>query len=238
MKFLVQVTEDNDLPEYELGQSFVLEKTEKKADFFFRDQQLFYRHGNDEISFDFVKYLDHWNKTKPAKQKDNLGRALGLKKGEALLDFCCGTGKDSSLFIYWGLDVISFERHPIVYLLLVDALRRLKAHERYGILAQNFTLLFGNASDLLENYESKTIYYDPMFGKAKKKNKAKARKEMEFFKSVVGADEDALEVIGDLTQKGYRIILKRPDDSFDLALPKGVSLHKWSGKTTEFWRIN
>lgn len=244
MNFLVQVNDDSNLPKFFENLPIKLSKTSEKSNFSFRDDKLSYvfeseneRKDSFKIDFDFHHYFSYWQKVRPSKLKDNLGKCLGLKKGETLYDLSCGTGKDSSLFLYWDFLVIAYERNPVIYLLLADALRRLSQNSQFKRFAEKIDLRFGDSMNSLAEMRGKTVYFDPMFGATKKKNKAKARKEMEFFRSYVGPDEDALDHIQKLLENKNTIVLKRPDDSFDLGLDSNTTILKWKGKTTEFWRL-
>ena len=101
MNFLVQVNDDSNLPEFFENLPIKLSKTSEKTNFSYGDNKLSYRYENDNegqepliINFDFHQYFSHWHKVRPSKLKDNLGKCLGLKKGETLYDLSCGTGKD------------------------------------------------------------------------------------------------------------------------------------------------
>lgn len=238
MNLFVYTAEGDSLPNYNLPPSLGLKKADKPMGFVYENEVLSYVFNdasNEEqsISFNFEQYFNHWYKSKPIKSKDLLGKALGLKKGEGLIDLTCGTGKDSSLFLYWGLRVRAYERNPIIFLLLKDALLRLSSHQRYTQFLDSFELIFGEGARELKS--GSVFYYDPMYGKAKTKNKAKGRKEMEFFKSIIGNDEDCDQTIKLIVSSGNRLILKRPDKSIELA---GMKPQIWSGKTVEFWRFN
>lgn len=244
MNFLVQVNEDCNLPRFFEDLPIKLSKTTEKTNFSFSDNKLSYAFQSDnggkdllKIDFDFHQYFSHWHKVRPSKLKDNLGKCLGLKKGETLYDLSCGTGKDSSLFLYWEFKVVAYERNPVIYLLLSDALRRLVENPQFNKYADRIILNFGDSKEFLTEMRGKTVFFDPMFGALKKKNKAKARKEMEFFRSFVGPDEDALDQIHNLLENKSTVVLKRPDDSFDLGLTNKTVVLKWKGKTTEFWRL-
>lgn len=153
-----------------------------------------------------------------------LARALGLLKKPApkkIIDASCGTGKDALQVWQWGHEVLAFERNPIVYVLLWDALRR---HP-----LPKFELRFGDVAS--EKFTSdEHLMFDPMFTQTDKK-KSLPRKEMQLFKNIVGNDLDQEEVIKKLLLSGAgRIVIKRPVRLNANPSPN----HSFTGKTTRF----
>lgn len=191
--------------------------------------------GNQQrpLFFDFLAYQKYWQQVRPVKSKDPLGRALGIQQDQTVMDLSCGTGKDSSLFLYWGLRVKAIERHPLVYLLLKDALRMALADpkwkEQFG---GSFELYFGEATDFIGEKAS-AFYFDPMFGE-EKKSSAKSRKEMEFFKQYVGGDLDAWNVVQKILTTNKRLILKRP---LHEKIPVAQNCLVWKGKSIKYLRF-
>lgn len=136
-----------------------------------------------------------------------------------MIDASCGSGKDAIQVWRWGFEVVAFERHPIVYALLWDALRR---HP-----LPKFTLHFGSAGEHKFN-SSDHIMYDPMFLETTKK-KSLSRKEIALFKTIVGSDQDQLEVLDKLLHSGAsRVVIKRPLKLVSEPKPN----HSFAGKTT------
>ena len=180
---------------------------------------------------DFVQYLQQWKRQQLGLKKELLSRSLGIK-GEVSLrvgDFTCGSGKDASMLMFWKQKVLAFERNPQVFLLLKDALERLKNDENFSSYASFLKLHFGNG--IHQKQEIDVAYYDPMFFSPHAKQKAKGRKEMEVFKKLVGDDRDDRENLETLRSFYKRIVVKRGD--------KHPSLHEdinqcWKGKTVRY----
>lgn len=175
------------------------------------------------VSFDLGKTLASLRPSPGGISKDPLARALGLikKTCSRVIDASCGTGKDSLQVWQTGIPVLAFERHPLVYALLWDALRR---HP-----LPNFELRFGDAS--LEKFlPGDAIMFDPMFEQVEKK-KSLARKEMQLFKNFVGLDHDQEEAFRRLIQSGAgRVVVKRPLRIKSEVIPN----HSFEGKTIRF----
>ncbi|MBH48101.1 MAG: hypothetical protein CME71_08015 [Halobacteriovorax sp.] len=152
-----------------------------------------------------------------------LARALGLIKAKpsSVIDASCGSCKDALQVWSWGQKVQAYERNPMVYLLLWDAIRR---HEIPGL-----ELHFGSATNLIAQNDQ-VIMYDPMFAHTDKK-KSLARKEMQMFKDLVGPDTDQAQTLEALLSSGAsRVVIKRPSKLKPLPKPN----HSFEGKTIRF----
>ncbi len=155
------------------------------------------------VHFDFAKTLSGLRPAPGGIVNDPLARALGLvkKKYSRVVDASCGSGKDALQVWSYGVTVLAYERHPLVYMLLWDALRR---HP-----LPNFELRFGDAA-AAKLRSTDVIMFDPMFEQAEKK-KTLARKEMQLFKTLVGGDEDQDAVLKCLLASGAgQVVIKRP----------------------------
>lgn len=183
------------------------------------------------MSFDFEEIYSYHQRQKYAISKEPLAKALGIK-GEikpVIWDTTCGTGKDSLLINYFGGVLTSFERHPAIYLLLADALRR------YPL---NFKLVFADASQLYKeilpiDLRPDVIYYDPMFpDKIGSKKSALPRKEMRIFKDLVGEDLDGQQFLEwALRTAKSRVVVKRALSAPPLKDPPTAS---YTGKSTRY----
>ncbi len=176
------------------------------------------------MSFDFEELMTYHQRQKYAFTKEPLYRALGLK-GELkreVWDVTCGTGKDSILIKHFGAKLTSFERHPLIFLLLQDALRRFPL---------DFELKFKEARFHLEELSApEVIYFDPMY--PSKKKSALPRKEMLIFKEIVGEDLDAREFLDWATTKALdRVVVKRPLEAPPLKEKPAAS---YTGKSTRY----
>jgi len=139
-------------------------------------------HG--DLFFDFKEQIDYHRKKNYSLSKEPLAKALGLtvKRDRIVWDVTCGTAKDALLIYSFGAKVVAFERHPIIYFLLLDA------KERFPV---NIQFIYGDSSqiNLTQLSRPDTIYYDPMY--PEKKKSALPRKEMQIFKEIVGPDTDS-----------------------------------------------
>lgn len=140
----------------------------------------------------------------------------GLEEPALVYDATAGMGRDSMLLSSRGADVVMFERHPVIYLLLLDACMRARA-----VLPSVPALFFGEADVLMtaehtELSRPQVIYYDPMFPHRRKT--ALVKKDMQLFQQTVGQDEDTLhkaESLFALCTK--RLVIKRPQNEPPLA---------------------
>ena len=184
-----------------------------------RDGILHYREGKDCYSFDLVKCF-HSHVTSSLR-KDPLAKALNLKRGENIVDASCGTGKDGTLLLKLGARVEAFERHPMIFSLLKDALERAKM-SRYAVAFERLTLIFGEATSGGEK-----CYFDPMYEMPRGRL---PRKQMQFFRRLVGGDRDQGEVLERLVASFKRVVLKRPLKAPRLGLPR----HSIFGKMVRY----
>lgn len=153
--------------------------------------------GLNDIFFSWEDKLHHW--TRDRSISAHLMKALGCKKGDKVIDATAGFGFDTSYLLHHGLEVVAFERTPILYTLLRGSLL---LYEK----ALPLTLNFGAASDHVWDCP---VYFDPMYDAGDKRSAA-SKKEMSFLHELVGADEDAEEQARLLRQKTKRLVIKRP----------------------------
>ena len=155
-----------------------------------------------------------------------LFRALNLKLGERLLDLSAGGGIDSFIIANFGFEVLMIERHWVIYLLLKDALRRLRTLNRFKDLQLN--LAFGEAVNYLDK-SYPVVYFDLMFPKQNKS--ALNRQKMRFLGDLVGSDSDADQVARLALQKTHRLVIKRPRSVTPLLLDPALT---YTGKSHRF----
>jgi 16S rRNA (guanine1516-N2)-methyltransferase len=195
---------------------------------FFDDDKLQFQSSDSGImSFSFEELLTYHQKSQYSFSKEPLFKSLGIKgqnEQKVIWDLTCGTGKDALLIYHFRKEIICFERHPVVYLMLKDALRR------FPIEMQ---LHFGDARQayLKESSKPDVIFFDPMYPEKKKKS-ALPRKEMVIFKDIVGDDEDALDVFHwAMTKARERVVVKRPLEAVAL---KENPTASYKGKSTRY----
>ncbi len=154
---------------------------------------------------------------------EDVARALGVpeRRGLRVVDATAGWGRDSAVLAALGCEVTMIERHPVVGLLLADALVRAAASERGEVreIAHRLRLLRGDARALLAAWSGappEAILLDPMFPERAKS--AAVRKEMRFFHDMVGDDADAPALLeAALALALHRVVVKRPRKAPPLA---------------------
>lgn len=172
--------------------------------------------GHLEIDFFSKKMryrMQHMNKA-----QEPLLRALGWKSTEPkrVLDMTAGLGRDACLLFFAGFNVTMFERHPILQILLQNALNELPSED----FSQSFELAKEDSIDFLkrivEDSSKKNIadaiYMDPMYPERKKS--ALVKKELRIIRNLVGADMDSEELLSLAISSGIpRVVVKRPKGS-------------------------
>lgn len=161
------------------------------------------------LSIDFDHdHLNYQRKNLRGKNEP-LFRALGGQKGlRKVHDLSVGTGIDFILALQLGFQVSGNERSSLIYFLLHQALQ--KSQLSY---LKDVSLVHEDARQILLNKKYPTdlevFYFDPMY--PHKKGSALPRKEMQIFRSLVGTDDDAEEVLAlALESEVPRVVLKRP----------------------------
>ncbi len=152
---------------------------------------------------------------RPLARKDALARATGWKAGyrPLVIDLTTGLGRDSWALASGGCEVTAVERHPVVWLLLTDALDRAAADPALAAIAARIHAVFGDvlgdSSPALASDEATVWYLDPMFPERKKS--ALVKKPMRIFHQLVGEDPDAASLFAwARRQAGGRWVVKRP----------------------------
>lgn len=148
-------------------------------------------------------------------------KAVGVKGNElpTVLDATAGLGRDAFVLASVGCTVQLLERHPVVYALLEDGLKRAYEDPELGDFFKMHLRLLpqGDLSNVnLAPQSVDVIYLDPMYPHQQKS--AQVKKEMRLFQSLVGADLDAdlfLDFALKLAKK--RVVVKRPSSAPFLA---------------------
>lgn len=146
-----------------------------------------------------------------------IAKACGLKPGISprILDATLGLAADAFVLASLGCSVLGIERHPWVVALVQDALQRSAADPELDWLQQHLQLAKGDSTLSMANlataanFSPQVIYLDPMFPHSDKS--AQVKKEMRFFRDLVGKDEDAdLLLQQALDLASHRVVVKRP----------------------------
>jgi 16S rRNA (guanine1516-N2)-methyltransferase len=147
-----------------------------------------------------------------------IAKAIGVsgKFIPKVLDLTAGMGGDSFVLATLGCQMLLLERNIIVHSLLDDGLQRADvagtADSELAAIIGRIELLQADAIAYLSGLPpepcSDIIYLDPMFPERKKS--AKVKKEMQAFHGIVGADQDASELLDlALSRARYRVVVKR-----------------------------
>ncbi|WP_158611736.1 class I SAM-dependent methyltransferase [Guyparkeria sp. SCN-R1] len=152
---------------------------------------------------------------RPLARKDALARATGWKAGyrPPVVDLTTGLGRDAWALASGGCEVTAVERHPVVWLLLTDALDRAMAQPALAPITARIHPVFGDVlgehPPALVSGEETVWYLDPMFPERKKS--ALVKKPMRIFHQLVGEDPDAAALfVWARRQPGARWVVKRP----------------------------
>jgi 16S rRNA (guanine1516-N2)-methyltransferase len=154
-----------------------------------------------------------WRAFHSGRHSEAVCRAvMGGMDSPEVFDATAGLGRDSFVLQCAGARVTMFERNPVVWALLFDALRRAGSDAAFmAKLPNGLPRLapLGQLSDRPELGRADSVYYDPMFPKRRKD--ALVRMEMRVLQALAGADTDSDEVLPKLLERARRrVVVKRP----------------------------
>ncbi len=158
---------------------------------------------------------------KNSLHKELLAKAIGIKKGNGkprVLDATGGTLKDSLLMYAFGVELIVCERNPIAAALIQNAIEQ-----------NDLSIEFHHKACVAEIFDVDVAYYDPMYSHVNEKSLPK--KEMRIFRSVVGEDQDSVNVANILKKNYSRLVIKRSIKAPFLIDSPSMS---FSGKSTRY----
>jgi 16S rRNA (guanine1516-N2)-methyltransferase len=164
-----------------------------------------------------------------------LVRAAGIRKDRlpSIVDATAGLGRDAFLLASAGATITLIERSAEVHGLLQDALARAAAEspELAEVIAR-MRLIHADAKDKLPELRPDVVIIDPMH--PPRRNTALVKQEMRQLSAIVGADEDADELMRiALAAARERVVLKWPLRAKPLlATPKPS--HQFAGKTVRY----
>jgi 16S rRNA (guanine1516-N2)-methyltransferase len=164
-----------------------------------------------------------------------LVRAAGIKRGHlpSIVDATAGLGRDAFLLASAGATVTLIERSAEVHARLKEALARAGAESpELAAVVARMTLVHGDAKDRLPELKPDVVIVDPMH--PPRRNTALVKQEMRQLSAIVGADEDADELMRiALASARERVVLKWPLRAAPLlATPKPS--HQFAGKTVRY----
>lgn len=143
-----------------------------------------------------------------------IAKAVGIQPGvrPQLLDATAGLGRDAFVLASLGCEVGMIERQPIIAALLEDGLTRAALDPETAAIIARMRLLSGDAIELMSHWDApvpQVIHLDPMFPHRDKS--ALVKKEMRLFRPLVGADDDAPQLLAVALQlASHRVVVKRP----------------------------
>lgn len=147
-----------------------------------------------------------------------VARAVGVKGEQrpAVLDVTAGQGRDAFVLASLGCTVTLVERNPVAAALLADGLARAAASDDPAVqtIAARMTLQHADALGFLlqaqvAGQKWDVVFVDPMFPEPDKR--AKAKKEMAAFQTLIGGDTDADALLAPARAvAGKRVVVKRP----------------------------
>lgn len=169
-----------------------------------------------------------------------IAKAVGIKSGvrPRIADLTAGLGRDAFVLASLGCELTLCERAPVVALLLEDGLRRAADDPEVGQIVARMEFHPGSAQQWLQSRlgapeaeRPEVIYLDPMFPHSNKS--AQVKKEMRLFRDLVGADDDAGELLPLALEVALaRVVVKRPRKAPYLA--DRAPSHSLEGKSGRF----
>jgi 16S rRNA (guanine1516-N2)-methyltransferase len=157
-------------------------------------------------------------------RKQPIARAVGRESGR-VIDGTAGFGQDARLLAAMGYVVLATERSPVLHALLQDGLRRAAEDPPLRELLGDRLTAWPEAADVRTVLAAReaagepppdAVYLDPMFP-PRRKESALARKSVRMIRALVGADQDAGEVLAAVRQRVRRVVVKRPPDAQPVA---------------------
>ncbi len=190
-----------------------------------------------KLVLDFIHDKVNYLRPLPKGKNELIAKAIGIAKGlNNVIDATAGLGMDAVVMARLGCQVRSVERSPEVFALLKDAYARALTEEdpAFKIWLTRLQFLHADSIQYLQALATadrpQVIYMDPMF--PEKKKSALPRKEMVLFRSLVGDDEDATELlkVALITAK-ERVVVKRPLKADPLLREPN---HRFEGKSVRY----
>jgi len=164
-----------------------------------------------------------------------LAKAMGLRAGKTpmIVDATAGLGRDSFLLASLGAQIVMIERSERMHSLLVQGMdRAFKEGGEFREIIGRMTLLKGDARDLLPEMSSEAILVDPMH--PPRKNSALVKRELRQVREIVGADDDAVDLVRvALKNARNRVVLKWPAKVDPIEGIQACS-HQIRGKSTRY----
>ena len=218
----------------EVGRSFIVLKSGAHLDEGVKLNGIM-RPATAPLRLDFAGGAVGYRFRQGAARAHPLVKAAGLKKDRmpTVVDATAGLGRDSFLLASAGAHVVMLERSAEVHALLSDALARARsASPDLAEVVSRMTLIHGDARDRLSELRPEIVIVDPMH--PPRQNTALVKQEMRLLSGLVGADEDAHELMQvALASARERVVLKWPLRAQPL-LESPKPSHQFAGKTVRY----
>lgn len=182
------------------------------------------QHPVGPVRVDFTRGASAHRRLYGGGRGQALAKACGLKAGvtPAILDATAGLAGDAFVLASLGCPLLAIERHPWIAALVEDALQRSRLDPEVAVITERMQLLRGDATKELTrlaaaaHFAPQVVYLDPMFPETEKS--AQVKKEMQFFRELVGQDLDADALLDQaLALASHRVVVKRPRKAPPLA---------------------
>jgi 16S rRNA (guanine1516-N2)-methyltransferase len=190
---------------------------------------------DDELRVDFVNGAVGHRLRFGGGRGQALAKAMGLRAGKTpkIVDATAGLGRDSFLLASLGAQVTMIERSKKMYTLLAQGMDR-ASHEGsdFQQIIGRMNLLYGDAKELLPELLADAVLIDPMH--PPRKNSALVKLELRQVRQIVGADDDAADLIKvALGSAKKRVVLKWPAKADPI---KGIHAcsHQIIGKSVRY----
>lgn len=178
-----------------------------------RDEDGLSLHSEDQVlRGDFTRMI-------PRLKQNNLSKELLVKAAKIkdpdhpliALDATAGLGEDSILLAAAGFHVHMYERNPVVYELLTDALERAKEIPELAPITERMTVYHGDSIEAMKNLEitPDVILLDPMFPERQKSALVKKKLQMIQKLEIPCMDETEL-LKAAMNAAPKKLIVKRP----------------------------
>ena len=190
---------------------------------------------SDQPRIDFAAGAVGYRFRRGGERGHPLVRAAGIKRNHlpSIVDATAGLGRDAFLLASAGATVTLLERSSAVHALLKDGLVRAAAESpELAEVVGRMTLIHGDARTHLPELKPDVVIVDPMH--PPRRNTALVKQEMRQLSAIVGADEDADELMRiALASARERVVLKWPLRAAPL-LETPKPSHQLAGKTVRY----
>lgn len=185
-----------------------------------------------KLVLDFNDQRSQFRKSSGGGIRQHIVRAVGLHKHPELkiIDATAGLGADSFVLACYGANMTLVEQHPVLSLMLENALSRALEIPTLSDIAPRMQICSDtNSIDLLSetdiNKKYDVIYLDPMYPQRHKKP-AKAKKNMQIIQYLLANVENQADKLFTtaLASGVKRVVVKRPSGADSLMKKKPHSV--------------